>query len=317
VLDPILVSGNGWVYKPDELRTEHEIRKNLNKTFDRSNGAYEARSYLQSKTEEHFSDRNWEKPIFADDPKQPSRGHYDSLSVAWLDSVWGWVTSSIRIQQDKGLVTYSIDMHELAGWMMGKKANSRHRFLIEVGKKDIPRAVNEWVQDPWNVPTNLMDYGDRWDEVFDTPPLFTDLTFKDEEEWYQPDSPLKVVSLAAGNGLYYRKGVIEKVFASQHNWEQLNELFSALEFVGFTVRPRWSYLNYTEKYLTGITIDIPEQKGMHEHSIIMHANNPHVVIKCGYQHDDERWLDRKQREAVEQMADLERDLEVVSYEIEL
>lgn len=69
--------------------------------------------------------------------------------------------------------------------------------------------------------------------------------------------------------------------------------------------------------LSGIQIEIPKQGEMEAHTVNIKSENPQVTIKCGFQRDEDKWIDMKKRQAQEQMAELTRDLEAIEYTIEL
>lgn len=333
--EPIHQSNNGWTYKPESLRTEKEIRQGKNKVWPRDTGPTDARDFLRVELIAHLESRNWETPIHnSDNRTSPAYIRGDSLSVAWYHRVWGWLTLTIRIRQRDGTIEHEFAVPALAKTLLKKKLpdhvyGSGHSIKYDKGVKDIQRHVNAFIADPWSSFTSdLGQYTDAdWTRVFGEIPNMSGLEYtKDDKDFagYQQRRAVNlhgdVVSTSNDNGLFYKRGVIEAVYSSQNNWDALNELFTALEFTGFIVKPLWHWGGADSelgRQLQGITITIPKQDGMAAHTVDIQADRPHVTITCGYQDDEDRWVDRKQREAVEQMAVMQQDLESIEYEIEL
>ncbi len=332
--EPIHQSNNGWTYKPDSIRTDKEIKSGKNKVWPRDTGPSDGRDYMRLELIEHLESRNWETPIFnSENRNTPAYQNGDSLSVAWFHRVWGWLTLSIRIRQRDGSIEHEFGIPVLAKTLLDKELpkhiyGSGHSVKKDKQVKDIQRHVNAFIANPWSSFTEELIYSESdWARVFGEIPNLAGLEYvKDDKDFgtYRRDVEVglhgDVLSSSSDNGLFYKRGVIEAVYSSQHNWEALKELFTALEFTGFTIKPMWHWGGAdTElgRALSGISITIPKQDGMAAHTIDIQADNPHVTITCGYQDDEDRWVDRKQREAVEQMEAMQQDLESIEYEIEL
>jgi hypothetical protein len=194
----------------------------------------------------------------------------------------------------------------------------------EVGATRVQDRVRSFMEDPWS---SLKQFNEslEWDEVLGTPPDLSGQAFKkntDEYSQYDRFDSIpagEVRSTSSGNGLFFRKGEIEQVLEDSVNWEAVRGLFGALEFVGYQVKAQLTYnpLDPRNRILTGISIEIPEQDGMEAHTVNIHATNPQVSIECGFQQDEDKWIDRKKRQAQEQILELTRDLEPIEYSIEL
>jgi hypothetical protein len=340
----ILRSSNGWIYKPDDIRTKQEIASGRNRSFDRSNGESEASDYMVRVLREHHIGRSWEKPISATSSvSRPASVYGDSLAVSWQDTTFGWVTVSLGIvkpgaggysaPKDKYALTYCIHGSVLLGWLVNREVNQGSGYYSEevrVYVDDMSNQVGEFIEDPYGVVTSALNaqngtgsvvFGSNEHKGFDeflSPPSFESEQFGKDDALDYDDVP-QTFSTSSGNGLFYKKGIIEEVFKSEVHWDALNKLFGALEFIGFEISPQWTYgtRGYNDMSLSGMTIEIPKQGEQHEHTVYIDAHNPHVKIECGYMADETRWIDRKQREAREQMAELEDALETIEYEIEL
>jgi len=326
--EPIQVAQNGWVYKPDRIRTPEEIKRGKNKVWPREEGYAPAQKLLKDEWIQHFNDRKWEVPVAtANGTKLYAEALYgDALTVTWVSKQWGWAALGIRIYQDRQSITVHVMVSDLAAVFLTKNVDrSSGNFQWEYQVSDIPKKVRAFISDPWKIvmASAGKNFEDRFVEVVGTPPDLRNLEYADEGFNRRERSDMLTVgeikTTSAGNGRYYQKGVIEQIFEKDHNWKALNELFDALRFIGISVKPNWSYRNteYSNRRLSGIEIYIPEQEGMSEHSIYLNSESPQAKISCGYQNDEDKWIERKQREAVEQFAELTRDLSPIEYEIEL
>jgi hypothetical protein len=328
----ILTTSNGWVYKPDELRSDDDIRLGRNKSFPRSGGDYEARAYVEKVLTEHHAARDFEKPVSSTIfNTYPERPWGDQMMVSFWDEVFGWITLSLDIDErkdagnDVGLydVTYSVMGSKLLGWLSSKKVDHQRGGAVQNVVKNyqtIQPHVKEFMENPWIAVTMVEnEFGHiSYDGLLDQPD-FEDLAFPKDVQWSAVEDDYDPYSASSGNALFYRKGVIEEIFESESNWKSVEHFFSALKFVGFEMRATWSYgsRGYNDKTLSGLQITIPKQGNELGHTISIQAHNPHVSVDCGFEQEEGRWVDRQQRKAVEQMADLEKELKTFDYTIEL
>jgi len=330
---PVIVqSSNGWTYKPDSLRTEKEIRQGKNKVWPRGEGSYDATNWYWDDIEAHFTETNWKVPLHVDQRiGTPHQSYGDSLCVAWYTKLWGWLVLSLVVNQGNSSLTYELGLPKVAKMLLSKEIDRHDRghmgkvyMKYEVQAINPANRVKAFMNDPW-VQFTQHNESLEWDEVLGTPPDIGDQPFKkDDEDFGAYDrhntTPVGEVRSSSGdNGLFYRKGVVEKILQSHHNWEALNELFNALQFVGFEIRPQFTY-NYLaprDRTLIGLTIEIPGQDGTDEHTVHMNAANPQVNVVCGFQRNEDKWVDRKKRQAQEQMAELTQDLAAIEYTIDL
>jgi len=328
-------SHNGWIYKPDELRTPQEIRSGKNKSWPRGEGREKGNEYVQSVLQDHFESRKWEKPAKATQTStSPAHISGDSLTASWNDPTFGWTTCSISIvdlsrrseNPPYYSITWRLSGNELMVWLLKQRVDN-DSGVTSIGATvnthtEPPEFVKEFIKDPFRTTVDRItaDLGYEtgvFDPYFDPPEELKDGDYKPTKsaDWYND----VVVHGSYGNGLFYKQGVIEEIFQSEQNWDALQVFFDALSFLGFRVNTSWTAgsRGWNDKSLSGITVVIPEQGDMHRHVLRFEATNPHVDIDCGYVEDDARWLDRKQREATEQMAELERALETFDFEIDM
>ena len=336
-------SSNGWVYKPDVLRTEWEIKRGKNKVFSRSEGDSEARNFLVRHLTEHFEERKWERPAVVDNPnRRPPTAGGIAYSIAWQDSVWGWVGVSLRItpssdrwSDGKAVVRYDIHSHTVADILIFKQVENypssdgliaSNAFSKEDEKEQVPRAVQAWKADPWNETiAALGESGLRAREYFDEPgPGIKRVEFDGKDAYEAERSGLGVdddgfYSQQGGNIRFFEKDVIKSILSNEHNWEALTELIEAFKFCGFDIRVReeWDYSQRRQKKVSGFEIEVPKQGERHAHTLKVSSSNsdPRVEIECGYEDDERLWIERKQRQAVDQLGVLERELS--TFEIDL
>jgi hypothetical protein len=321
----ILRTHNGWVYKPDVMRTPSEIRGGRNRSFPRKTGSEDAHRYLTEVLTRHHNDKGWQKPKMADHHRpNPHNPSFDSLAASFRDDVFGWVTVTMRISKnpDGYSITTFMQASALFGWLFTKSVDNRSNGWSESNGGKFVRIepqVKAFMEDPFGYfYKECTEYEQgRFTELLD-PPSFSDEKYV-KGAWEDDFQDLDIFTNSSGNGLFYRKGEIKEIFQSEGNWEKVEEFFSALSFVGFTVRPTWDYgsRGWGDRRLSGLHIDIPKRDGMHRHSIYIDASDPHVGVECGYMLDEQRWLERKQREAKKQFADLEADLQTIEYTIDL
>lgn len=330
---PYIESNYGWDYKPDMLRTESEIRQGKNKCWPR--GSDDASRWLKGHIRDHFISRGWEMPVKASVYRDTVYStHSDSLAVNVFVQPYGWITLGVSIVQlpmGDTRVTYQLSGPQLLGYLVQREVDtgshgwSTTKAETHTSKNAVMKAVDGFIRNPKEavIPrlAELWDKYDFSDRVLKLPAdeLMNLEYLRDNTPNHKTDVILEPISAtSSGNGLFYRQGVIEKVVQDESNWETLQHFLEALSFVGYQVQPRWEYDWQTkDNTLRGVKIEIPKQGDMSAHTVHINAQNPMVSITCGFQQDEERWVERKQREAAEQMADLMDALEPSSYEIEL
>lgn len=323
----ITESHNGWYYKPDAIRTEAEIRTGRNKAFSRRNGYNDGLTYLLDAAQAHHDGRDWEVPVKNTAPAaRPDTVRNNSLSAAFQHPTFGWITLSISAREgsgyrDKGTfsITWRIGGSSLLMWFMDHKVdrynNTDKPKSESVGKNKelISKYMKAFSDDPYG---EVMRHVKPSFIPFD-PPNLEGLDFK--EKGFNDLEDEGTWSTSSGHGLFYLEGVIEEIFQSEVAWGGMRKLFEALTFVGFKVHPIWSYgaRGYRDEQLKGIEIVVPKQDNMHAHSITIHATNPQVSIECGYQQDEERWMDREKRKAAEAIIAMTQSLETTEWELGL
>ena len=323
----ILRSSNGWLYKPDEMRSDDDIRLGRNRSFPRRDAEYAAGNYVESVIVKHHEDRNYEKPVSSTgENSRPNTPYGDELCASFYDKTFGWVDLTMEINESfaadnpRWEIVYEVKGSSLLEWLSNKKVTMRHGGG---GWSTLKRYetthihIQDFIDDPWGTVTSFLEIP-NFEGLLD-PPDLSDLPYTKNHQWDDDDRDNGIFSASSGNALFYKKGVIEEVFQSDTNWETVEKFFDALKFVGFSLKPTWSYGNrgYSDMKLSGLVIEIPKRDETHGHTIYIDATNPHVRIDCGYMRDENRWIDRKQREATKQMAELEDALQTFEYEIEL
>ncbi len=365
IFEPPIIgtSTNGWVYRPDLIRTPREIKRGLNKSFDRDTGHTDGRVWLQQHIDDHFAERDWERPISADNPVTTvDTDSGDSFTIAWQDSVFGWVSIGCTVYQkgsdnyrhrynptaDVDTITLKVTMHPVLAYLVKRSSEkSAHQYgasttaewiIADVDASNMPRFVNEWISDPWNVTikqfTEKVDgwssdhmfgatLGARLERYLPTAPsreAFNTADFQLDRDGYGEDleaNDAGIWSSSNANALYFRKGVIEKIMASDVNWKAITELIGALQFTGYELSIHRDHLptDWDKEFISGFSIKIPAQGNTHDHTIKVNAANPRVTVNCGFIRDEARWVDAEKRKAVDQMNALESDLR--TFEIDL
>jgi hypothetical protein len=334
---PTIHTSYGWEYKPDMLRTDKEIRQGKNKCWPR--GTDDGSEWLKGYIFEHHQARGWEVPVSSTARNMSaSFVHGDALHALYWTDLYGWTTLAVSVSKqgtdDTHRLSYSLQSSSLMGMLVEQKvveSGFQNQWsanaTFQVKASEVSGLVQAFIHNPFETVTKRL--AEIWtglnlsNDVLQAP--VEDLMDLDYQEDAQPERiwgdrviTTPIVGAAIGNGLFYRKGVIEEIFQDDVNWSNMEQFFRALRFTGYSVEPRWSYeYRKRDSKLTGIRIKIPKQGEMHAHVVDINATDPKVTITCGFMQDEDRWVERKQREAAEQMSELMEALEPTTYEIEL
>ena len=358
-LPEIRHSGNGWVYKPDSLRSELEIKRGKNKVWPRTTGDRDAGEFLVRELERHFNSRNWEKPSAITNPVENlSTTHGPHYKIGWNDPVFGWTGVSLQIQpsdngyrNSSGKVTWELNTHVIAEMLLDQSvshadtgrwvgydgsAKRNHSMSFNRGddeREGLAKAVKAFKADPWGsvikqiTEDDPTTYNNLVSSSIHPPPGIKQVTYesnKDGKSLYEAArtgiglDDNGFWSEIGGNADFFEAGYVEQVLKDSLNWVALSELVKALRFCGVqvSVESQWEFENGERvSTVSGFTINIPKQGEQHHHNVRITSTNadPRVEIECGYENDERLWVERKQRQAAEQMRSLETELTTVDW----
>lgn len=337
----IHTSGNGWVYKPDEARTPHEIKRGLNKAWprERYNNSEKPNEWLSNFVHSGIEARGWKLPTKIERPAviQPSISG-NVFMVTWFDSLWGWQGISLEINDgrsryysNQGMsATYRLHLHSATEWwrkqrvenVNGSSQTTNSNSVKIDNREDMRVLAARWVADPWNetakhfVHTTLQSTS--YYELM-RPPI-EEMQHLDYLKEREANDDHNVHAMTLGNAAFWLRGTIEQVLTKDVAWKSLQRLVEAFKFVGYEVRVDTSWAPHgDDQEITGIKIEIPTDinsvKSRHtDHSF--HITPEGITVECGFANEEKRWIERETRMAREHMINLEKDL-FTDYDIEL
>jgi hypothetical protein len=345
-MDVPVISGsvNGWVYKPDMLRTKQEIASGRNRAWPRGSGFASAEEWMQDYIERQFSSRNWEYPAavekIIEEPDVGIRYNTDGLSVSWFTDLWGWVTLSLSVTdpskntygQSKApegprTLVYKLILHEIGLWCLNEEITrvSKSWAGAETDEITVERtlelanvrgAVVAWMENPMaqTIPRLQHHYTKSLGDLV-SPPDLTHLKFEGANAPQNIEE--SIVTNSAGKIKFYKAGEIQKILKKDVAWDELRSLFDAFRFLGYGLRVHTGYSSGSEDIVHSISIEVPPEVGVNNelgHTVIIDANRGNISFECGYMEDEQRWIKRQTRIAKDEMEQLEEDL-YVEYEI--
>lgn len=342
---PIGASGNGWVYKPDQLRTKQDIASGRNRSWDRGSGFGPAEVWMQEYFERQITSRDWEIPTeIAKVITEPIgiRAKSDSLSVDFFIDPWGWTSLTlellhkrdtygralIEVGDDRNL-EYRLHIHEMGIWYIKKVVGDVHSQWargtssyisqsLDMDKSDVRAAVLKWIKDPWQETVDQirkLPYVNRQrlNEVVDPLGQMSGLMLRNLK--YDPHTNESadglVITNSTGKIRFYQKGEVENVMTNDAAWDELQKIFDVYRFLGYDIRIAHGYVSGVQAdTIKSITIEVPPSEGDNElgHRILLDAEHGTITFKCGFADDEERWIHRQTRLAQTHMGQLEEDL---------
>lgn len=337
---PAVITGNnGWIYRPDEARTAHEIARGTNKAFPRKDGYNHAHSWYEDYLRSNLNARNWEIPTGIEHPTTEPRYASDGLTVAYKTKPWGWVTLQLVVRErnttrwDEGgiSVAYAVVFHQAVDWFAkhSLEPSSRGAFsdANEVGSRDgAHRAVVAFMENPWEQCVKYLHISNDYREVLSPPaedlmnlPYPHDLDYDDQEHDTED-----IVSWGNGSAKYWKTGEVAKTMAKEVNWVALNDLLGAFKHLGYEVAVVKSH-NWDADiaHIKGLTVTIPQDPtGISEaHKQVDHKfkfTATGIAVTCGFEHDEAKWIERETRKAREALSLMEKELgETTEFTIEL
>lgn len=343
---PIAASGNGWVYKPDQLRSKQDIASGRNRAWTRGSGFGPAEVWMQEYFERQIESRDWEIPTeiakVIDEPNGV-RGKSDSLAVDFFLAPWGWCNLTLELTHnrdtygralaetgDERTLEYRLHMHEMGIWYIKRVVGDVHSQWArgttsyisqsqEMDVSDVRAAVLKWIKDPWQETVNQirkLPYVNRQrlDEVVDAQgEWFDGLRVKNLK--YDPhtneSTDGEVITNSSGKVRFYQKGEVQRVMTNDAAWDELQKIFDVYRFLGYDIRIAHGYVSGVQMdTIKSITIEVPASEGANElgHKVHLDADRGTITFICGFQEDEDRWLHRQTRLAQTHMGQLEEDL---------
>ena len=336
---PIAASGNGWVYKPNQLRTKQEIASGRNRSWPRGSGFGPAEEWMQEYFERQITSRNWEVPTSIEKTINDSigvRSSTDTLAVEFHQEPWGWINLSIEVQRTRDnygrvIVTegetrkieYRLSMHELGIWYLKKQVGDVHapwangswayiNHVIEVPLDDVRDYVLAWIKNPWDRTAEMirqLQYitQSQLDEIIH-PPKLANLKYDADHTTSEDET---VTTFSMGKLRFYQKGEVKNVMTNDVAWDELAKILDVYRFLGYDIRVEHGYVQgVAGDTIQSITIEVPASEHDNElgHRIHLDAQRGTIRFVCGYVEDEDRWVDRQSRLAKHHMAQLEEDL---------
>ena len=260
--------------------------------------------------------------------------HRPAMFVTYPTEPFGDVSLGFEFQQyawkedDKYAVTFTVDYHALAAMLVTKQIKPWINQLVLSGKidiatSDLPAAISKWVKDPWKhtfhwLEEAYQDSGNRSLNYSDiavghvpklakllkpTVPI-GNLKFID-----QPCEREDGVRWASFRGADLFVGGIDRVkhvvFENLDTIRRVTEAFEHLN-VNFDVTTEYWQ---GDNAITGLTIETAAdaQRGSrHPHEIVFHKDVG-VSVTCGYEEDEDKWIDYQKRHAAEVLTEIASD----------
>lgn len=333
----ILSSGAGWILRPDEARTDDEIRSGKNKSFGRSyEGREKAKAWLVDYLTTWQNDNGWPTPVSHNRTNHSrtigiGRG---GMSIGFKDPVYLYhaIDCSARERsryEDEYSVSYEWRTINLFAWTHHKEiipatVEPFGEFKVTSAKKTFKTKdqmlveVESFAKDPIKQfekhnHVSGIEFPVRNSEL---PPFeWPNGTF----EW--ADDAETIQLWCNDNHTFYRdRNFAEKVFVE--SGDIIHKLSKALSHLGvdFRIDTRYDYMDVAETEraprLWGFTVRVPGDKSdPHNHlghQIRVDANG--VSVECGYYQDELKYQEYQKRQAADWLTEMMEETSTPTYE---
>jgi hypothetical protein len=315
---PRIYVGNGWVYRPDQARTQKEIDRGINRSFSRSTDWEPAEDWLRQYIQNELDKHDW-APILKMDINHSNYTGFSAgqkgMMAAYFDQHLGWQNLTLDIQSKTAEPTVNVRI-TWNGWNIQEWYRSNqvprltlNRPLFRQDLSSVERRLSR---------NQAYDIAARFAKnPIEEANKYLHYLFPDKPKWQVhlawPDKPTgysssEVHDAADGVKLKIDQEHIfwkdrkhaQKVLMRSEN--TLRELASALQHHG--VRAKFDSRriydrddpNYNEEYLYSASFEIPatsddDNKLGHSFSFTEHG----MSIECGFIEDEQRWEDTQKR----------------------
>lgn len=313
----------GWVLRPDEARTQQEIKSGTNKSFGRGyDGRNEGKAWLRNHIQSLLEKANW-APVASHDfllPGDPN-DHRDGLKIAIKDPAHGWNTFKISVYTHRyaretrvelswtasGLMQWFVD-REVKEPNPGREVTIRNRSWAFKDERD--PGIYELVKTMADNPHKFIQEEFKTTLPWEFPPFKIP---NQPDTKYVGDEQEFFWSLERDVAFYRNGNLAQEVFlASSHDFELLQTAFAHLG-IEFRVGIRKNYDvnsdNYGKERIESLFIEVPATPGdFHNgegHTIQLNVTGANII--CGYALDDKRWQERQARLATDWLVAFETE----------
>ena len=325
-------AGAGWILKPDQARTEHDMARGLNKSFGRSTEGREAsRLWRQEFLQAQFDKADW-SPLLSHDYDEGSltTPGGDGITLSVQDPILGWnifrflVTEPNRYRSD-GIYGVSVTWEGAAiqDWYRNRWVTEAHPFAwkelyqatysFELHQRNkIYDMAEAFASDPmaYVKQETLAELPWNFDEI---PPL--DWGQLKPIEHFLDDAQTFHIEVDKAH-VFWRKGTqAQAVFVAAT--EEVSMLELAFQHLGIDVRigegmnfdigPGQE--GYRKDGLTSIVFSIPadaqDEHNQRGHTITVDLKT--MSVRCGYVTDTLKWEAYKARQAADWLSEYEKE----------
>jgi len=323
-------SGAGWILKPDQARTEHDIQRGLNKSFGRSHEGREVsrkwrRDYLQTQ----FDRADWKALLSVDyDVVGMNTPGGDGITFSVLDPIYGWnvfrfVVSEPHYRDNDYKVNVTWEGTAIQQWYIDRQVDDQHPYAwrslytasYTFDHKDrgkIYKMAEEFAADPMGYVEQKTNAQLTW-QFPDMPKL--DWGTLKPVEHFLDDAQTFHLQVDKSH-VFWRKGDQAKAVFVEAT-EQINMLELAFRHLGMNIRIgtgiNWEIgpgeRGYREDELRSVTFEIPadsnDQHNASGHQITLDLKG--LTVRCGYVTDEKHWEHKQARQAADWLTEFEED----------
>ena len=328
---PVMITaGAGWHLRPDEARTELEIRRGLNKSFGRGfDGQEVASAWFLNHMQSQFDDADWKPVVSHDYSVLNGAPRGTGLTLAVLDKIYGWNSISFKVTEPgrygsngNWIIHTEWEGVQLQKWYRDKKVDHNHPYLRTIlgesnltftsRHNDMYKLAEQFAKDPTAYIENVLAVKLPWTTAsvppLDWGPARASSAFLDDAETYWVTSDDEHV--------FYRNGEQAANIVVEAD-EQIGMLEQAFRHLGMDIRIRtgvkWGLGSddprYMKETLQGFSITIPQNseddnnRRGHQIDITLEG----IEIECGYIKDDKQWEHWKGRQAADWLNQFEQE----------
>lgn len=322
-------AGAGWILKPEQARTEHDIQRGLNKSFGRSHeGRDTSRRWRREYLQAQFDRADWSPLESHDYDVSENTPGGAGITFSVLDTVHGWNVFRFFVHEPSYRETdYRIRISwegtAIQQWYLNREVDDAHPYawkelyvanysFKDTEKKKVYTMAAEFAADPMGYVQKATGSTLPWhfDEIpeLDWGTLSPISHFIDDAQTFHLEVDKAHV--------FWRKGDQAKATFVKATAE-IEMLEKAFKHLGIEVRigtgVNWDISHGDEGYRQNelrsvdfiIPADAQDPHNAQGHQVTLSLNG--IKIACGYVTDDQRWEQRKARQAAEWLTDFEKE----------
>ena len=330
---PRIYSAHGWIYRPDEARTDLEIRRGTNKSFGRTSDHAVASAWLRTYIQNNFDRVNW-SPIAQIDINESYLDREKGIAGMGMEAAYrtqglGWQTLGFHAKRDDGMVSIQVSWNgwNVQSWYQNQSVPQELSFRNPVKRETIHHKVLMVnVEKAYTLAARFAENpiqfaNQHLPEEFPVGPIQPDIDWPDRGiSAYRPKEVTQDVLIAIDQNHVYWKNRQELSKVVVESRDAFDKIAAAFEHLGLAVHFKYEtdwHSADRKQYLRAAEFVIPASNSGDPLETVQHNMFGHTIditqrgidVTCGYVEDQQRWEEMQKRNMANWLSEMHEEIQ--------